>query len=120
MEVVSVTQTRIKLMAEYYNIILWWNDGRRVGPIELDDLPISDALKTDLAEWGKVYYKQLNPDDPKDDTHFLKGSEKVRFERQGRTLWGRLQRELGSDYHVSYFSELDHRLHEPESSSDQS
>ena len=99
---------RIKLMAEYYQLALWWADDR-VGSIDPAELPISQLLRDDISSWAKKYHNSLNWDSPAESVGFNE-TDRAAFEAEGRTLWQRLSREL-PDYDVMYLSQEGRLLH---------
>jgi hypothetical protein len=94
-------------MAEYGELALWWA-GRRAGPIDRVQLPISQSLREDIAAWAEKYDRTLNKESP-DESGFSNAKEEEEFEVEGRELWERLSREL-PEYEVLYFSEVQQRL----------
>lgn len=102
----------LKLMTDY-NCPPLWESGGDVGPIELDTLSLSPALRTALQAWADTYDGILNRDDPA-SSGWASQEDRRSFEREGLRLWGALQAELGPAVKIVYHSEMDHRVHEPE------
>src|SRR5262245_17017201 len=94
-------------MADYYCSPLWDRDGDPYN-INLDTLPISSQLKRDLDEWAGRYDANFN------DDHTLIGfaspKDRIKFVEDGRELWTQLQVELGSDYTVAFFDDIQQQL----------
>jgi len=102
---------KIKLMAEYYGCVLWEAGGHRVGDIEPETLPISEGLVRDLRAWADAYDSILNQDCPQ-DSGFNTPEEEAAFDAEGRRLWAELRSQLGADYQVVYFSNVDLKTYE--------
>lgn len=103
----------IKLMAEYGGTVLWPASGQMVGPIEPASLPLSNKLLLDLRKWADWYDSFLDPNCPQ-DSRFATPREEADFEVEGRRLWRELDRELGLDFKVDYYSETEGRIIEYE------
>jgi hypothetical protein len=88
-------------MAEYGCQVLWWDGGDQVGPIEPDDLPLSDQLKSRLLAWGQAYDAILNMDDPA-SSGFPSPQAQAAFTAEGQELLELLKQELGNGYAVRY------------------
>jgi hypothetical protein len=58
-----------------------------------------------LLNWQKIYDGIIDWDDPA-AAGFASLEEEIAFEREGVNLWQQLQRELGNDYEIVYFSQL--------------
>jgi hypothetical protein len=106
------TRRTLKLMTDY-NCPPLWESGGDVGPVELDTLPLSPALRKALQAWADTYDGILNRDDPA-SSGWARQEDRHSFEREGLRLWGALQAELGPAVRIVYHSEMDHRVHEPE------
>lgn len=98
---------KIKLMAEYNSSPLW--DMETADNLELEELPLSGAIRQRLNDWARVYDRLLNWDDPADSA-FPDPAAREAFDREGTLIWQQLQAELSPDYQVFYFSEKHHRL----------
>jgi hypothetical protein len=107
---------QIKIMADYFCSPVW-HDGpyRRdatgeiiadpklaVGPIELDDLPVSDDLRDDLEAWADRFDATLDMDDPARSVGFEPPDSPDAFIADGAALAARVQDELGTDWIVRY------------------
>ncbi len=98
-------------MAEYGGTVLWSLDDDNVGPIEqgsMGSLGLPPELQKDLQRWAEKYDATLNEDYPP-DSGFV-GSEEEDFENEGKRLWHGLEKALGSDWEVFYFSSKEGRL----------
>jgi hypothetical protein len=87
----------IKLMADYHCHPLWHVSADVVGDIDPSDLPISSALRAELADWAQAYDETLNMDAPQNSGFSSEASEES-FKAEGRRLAECLRQELGSEY----------------------
>lgn len=99
---------RIKLMTDYGAHPLWWMDGGRSDPYNLDprELPLRAETAARLEAWAGWWDSILNLDDPA-AAGFSSAEEELAFEREGRALWATLREELAGRYEVHYFSIYD-------------
>ncbi|MEG4066376.1 hypothetical protein QUA42_03320 [Microcoleus sp. Pol11C2] len=102
--------TRIKLMTDYNYYPLWDMDD--VGDIDPRELMLSEATIERLLNWQKIYDGIIDWDDPA-SAGFASTQEEIAFEREGISLWRQLQKELGDDYEIVYFSQLLQRVINP-------
>lgn len=102
--------TRIKLMTDYNYYPLWDMDD--VGDIDPTELPLSEATIERLLNWQKIYDGIIDWDDPA-SAGFASSQEEIAFEREGISLWKQLQKELGDEYEIVYFSQLLQRVINP-------
>ena len=94
---------RIKVMADYECPCLWWDgEAEKVGPIELDELPLSDSLKADLQTWTDQYDATLSRDDPL-RSGFSTPEGEAAFHARGRSFVKRLEAELGPSARIRYW-----------------
>lgn len=98
---------RIRLMADYQYFPLWEMDD--VGDIDPNELPLSEETITRLLKWQKIYDETMNWDAPS-MSNFASKEDLIDFEIEGINLWNELQKELGEDYQIYYFSQLEGRL----------
>ncbi|MBD1936406.1 hypothetical protein H6F73_03590 [Microcoleus sp. FACHB-68] len=98
---------RIKLMTDYDCYPLWDIDDP--GDIDPSELPLSEETVKRLLQWQQTYEGIMNWDDPH-SAGFASEADRVAFEEEGISLWQQLQQELGNDWEVSYFSELQGKL----------
>jgi len=104
---------RIKLMADFDCYPLWdMDDG---GDIDPTDLPLSEGTIERLLNWQNIYDGIIDWDDPA-SAGFASEKEKMVFEREGISLWKKLQKELGDEYEIVYFSQLLQRVINPSKS----
>jgi len=101
---------RIKLMPDYSCYPLWDRDDG--GDIEPWELPLSEATIERLLNWQDIYDRTIDWDDPA-SAGFASEKEKRVFEREGISLWKQLQKELGDEYEIVYFSQLLQRVITP-------
>jgi len=101
---------RIKLMPDYSCYPLWDRDDG--GDIEPWELPLSEATIERLLNWQKIYEGIIDWDDPA-SAGFASAQEEIAFEREGISLWKQLQKELGDEYEIVYFSQLLQRVINP-------
>jgi hypothetical protein len=101
---------RIKLMPDYNCYPLWDRDDG--GDIEPWELPLSEATIERLLNWQDIYDATIDWDDPA-SAGFASEKEKRVFEREGISLWNKLQKELGDEYEIVYFSQLQQRVLNP-------
>ncbi|MEG5163802.1 hypothetical protein QUB37_25810 [Microcoleus sp. AT3-A2] len=101
---------RIKLMPDYSCYPLWNRDDG--GDIEPWELPLSEATIERLLNWQDIYDQTIDWDDPA-SAGFASEKEKRVFEREGISLWKQLQKELGDEYEIVYFSQLQQRVLTP-------
>ncbi|HAT14909.1 MAG TPA: hypothetical protein DCS91_16235 [Microcoleaceae bacterium UBA11344] len=98
---------RIKLMPDYSCYPLWDRDDG--GDVEPWELPLSEATIERLLNWQKIYDGIIDWDDPA-AAGFASVQEEIVFEREGISLWLQLQKELGDEYEIVYFSQFQQRV----------
>jgi hypothetical protein len=98
---------RIKLMPDYSCYPLWDRDDG--GDVEPWELPLSEATIERLLNWQKIYDGIIDWDDPA-AAGFASAQEEIAFEREGISLWLQLQKELGDEYEIVYFSQFQQRV----------
>lgn len=89
-------------MADYDCPPLWWDDRVQVGPIELDETDLLDALKAELGAWAARFDATLDRDHPP-DSGFALLDEEADFHACGRDLAGRVALALGGGAQVRYW-----------------
>lgn len=96
---------RIKLMTDYGAHPLWWMDGGRGAPYNLDpvELPLRAETVARLEAWAEWWDSILDLDDPA-ASGFSSPAEELAFEQEGLALWAILREELAGMYEVHYFS----------------
>ena len=78
---------KIKLMCDYYSFPLWWcSPEREAGDIDPEKLPLSEELKHDLLEYGKLYDSFLDIEEP-NKTYTMSLSSTKQFINLGIKLW---------------------------------
>jgi hypothetical protein len=90
---------RIELFCDYGADPLWARDSRgESGMVEIDSLPLSEALSRDLRAWAKSFMDITWPPDTRvaDQAMFRLHSQ------EGAELAARLRRELGDGVEVVY------------------
>ncbi len=93
---------KIELMADYNCYPLWWANGD--GNIDPSTLPLTSKTLKSLEEWAAIYDTLLNEDDPA-ASGFPNDEARDVFDQKGISLWQLVQKELGLEYEVGYFSE---------------
>jgi hypothetical protein len=100
----------LKLMADYNCFATWDTDAPdNVNP---DELPISMELKSRIHEWEAEFDSTLNRSDPASSGFPTEAALRY-FDLEGMKIWQSLKDELGSEYHVQYFSRASHTLLDP-------
>ena len=89
----------VKLMPEFMCDPIWHDGGSEMGPISPFDLPISRSLAQAVSDWDKKYQETYNDSYPP-DSGFSSLENEEAFYREGETLVGKLQKELGDNYRV--------------------
>ncbi len=90
---------KIKLMADYGCFPLWEANEGVVGNVDPITLPISEALKEQLAVWKNNYEQTLDMDDPL-ASGFPSQVEENLFKQMGESLLTWLQLELGDEFEI--------------------
>ncbi|MBO5797332.1 MAG: hypothetical protein J6R77_03180 [Clostridia bacterium] len=85
---------------------LWCGDDETtarygVGPIQFDDLPLSDSLKATLLQMGEEYQTALNWQYPPDPSPWT-AEHRADFLRRSEDVYRQLVEELGAEHHVLY------------------
>ncbi len=71
-------------------------------PVEIEDLPISDALKNELASWSEDYQRIIMLDM---QDRYSESKKIDSLDNRGVLLSRQLARELGNNTKVKYYSE---------------
>ena len=101
---------QIKLMVDYNCWPLWeYEDKDLVDNLHPSELSLSSEIKERLLNWQNIYDGIMNWDDPA-SSDFASEAEKMAFEKEGINLWQVLQKELGNEYEVVYFSGIKCRV----------
>lgn len=101
---------RLKLLPEYEASPVWWGQ-QPFGEVDVNTLPITNELKSEVLQWAQLYWATLCVEDPV-RSGFPTLQTKEAFDRLGKLLWERLRGELGPAYIVQYFSVMDNKLHD--------
>ncbi len=90
-----------RLVSEYLAYPIFCSDLDKMGHVAIDDLPITEYLKSDLRAWDEAFQSTFNdayPPDSRFESHELQEAHW----RQGEELLKRLQDELGDGYRIEY------------------
>lgn len=90
-------------MPDYQSYPLWWSGGSEVGNIDPVSLALGSETLYRLESWSEIYDATLNLDDPSVSGFPDEEKEKT-FEIEGINLWKQIQKELGEEFEVSYYS----------------
>jgi len=95
---------RLVLVADRSGEIRWWDPSASRGPLEAEDLPMSQELKRDLQRLREASAEQRAQTEP--GARGIEGIEadwdRQRLEAQAATLWRRARAELGGRYAVGF------------------
>jgi len=101
---------KIELLADYGCSPLWeYEDNDLVDNAPPSEYPLSEATIERLLNWQKIYDGIIDWDDPA-AADFASVQEEIVFEREGISLWLQLQKELGDEYEIVYFSQFQQRV----------
>ncbi|MGR2741122.1 hypothetical protein ACUY1T_21980 [Billgrantia sp. Q4P2] len=92
----------LRLVKEYMAGPIFCPDPERMGHVEVDELPISQALKAQILAWDSEYQATFNDDYPPDSGFGSPEAESMHI-AEGSRLAKSLQQELGGDYMVEYY-----------------
>ncbi|HEV2953042.1 MAG TPA: hypothetical protein VG015_03005 [Candidatus Dormibacteraeota bacterium] len=95
-------RTWVKVMARQGSGPLW--EPRTHSNLSPADLPIDNALTSDLVCWAAQYDSTFGGG-PEDSSGFASREEALEFVERGRDLVERLQESLGNSWHVEYIPE---------------
>ncbi|MBB4929356.1 hypothetical protein F4561_000176 [Lipingzhangella halophila] len=101
-------------MADFECYPLWVRDESRGDEIHENTSPhsswigLSDELATALNHWADEFDATLDPDDPK-ESGFRSQEDWSRFVRRGRELAERVSGEMGEEWSVLYFDDLERK-----------
>ncbi len=103
----------ILLMCDYSADPVWWgSDGSVMA--ELSELPLRKQTKVELRAWAERFEEGENAP----WAHKWPSDEaRIEFDHEGRRLWAVVQEDLGPDWVVGYFSEVDGRRYWPDDES---
>lgn len=72
-----------------------------MGHVDVDDLPLSQELKSKIIEWDGKYQSTFNSDYPP-DSGFTSSEAKLQHASEGEQLAKSIQQELEGSYTVEY------------------
>ena len=101
----------IKLMADYGCFPLWEATEKSLVNLNPEDLDLPKELSESLDQWASDYEATLNRGNPV-ISEFSSKEDGHKFEIQGRQLHQKLKKQLGLDFHVTYFSAGESKLYE--------
>lgn len=102
----------IKIMPEYGCSPLWLYEGYNAAKsIEIKEVNISEGLKSKIQNWADIYESTFNEDYPP-DSMFSNSDDEKSFEVEGLEIWKQLQKEIGNEYVIRYFSILNNKVYE--------
>lgn len=93
--------TTLRLAKEYMAGPLFCPDPERMGHVDIDRLPISPSLKSQILIWDCEYQETFNEDYPPDSGFSSLDAERL-HSAEGERIAKSLQQELGGDYAVEY------------------
>lgn len=93
--------TSLRVSSEYMVSPVFCEDSNSMGPVELDELPISNELKKSIGDWDRRFQETFNSEYPP-DSNYPQGSDKKTHDSEGRRLVQALQTELGTTYDITY------------------
>ncbi len=100
-------------MWDYGCWALWQYDGQIFDNADPATFPLSASTLARLEAWSAIPDAKLAEVKYPPDIKWT-AEEEQKFEAEGRALWVILQRELGSGYHVVYYSTTEGRVLLPE------
>jgi hypothetical protein len=92
---------QLQVLADYESFPVWWPGPSSVENVDPATLPVSQELAAALMRWAEEFDRTLNQEYPPDSGFPLERDRRAFLER-GRHLAGRLARELGPGYRVTY------------------
>lgn len=91
----------LRLVKEYMAGPIFCPDPERMGHVEVDELPISQALKVQILAWDSEYQATFNDDYPPDSGFSSPEAESMHI-AEGSRIAKKLQLELEGTYTVEY------------------
>ena len=91
----------LRLANEFLAYPIFCPDLEKMGHVAINDLPITECLKSDLRAWDEAYQSTYNDTYPP-DSGFASHELLEAHWRQGEELLKRLQVELGDGYRIEY------------------
>lgn len=92
---------RLRLANEYLTEPIFCPDLNAMGHVDVDELPLSQELKAEIAAWDSEYQATFNGEYPP-DSGFSSPEVELQHMAVGQQLAKRLQQELGEGYAVEY------------------
>jgi len=97
-----LAETRqLQVLSDYECFPLWRPGSSGVENVDPATLPVSGELAAALLRWAEAFDATLNQENPA-DSGFPLERDRQAFLQRGRDLAGRLARELGPGYRVTY------------------
>lgn len=93
---------RLRLTSEYLAGPIFCPDADKMGHVDIEDLPLSQELKTRISAWDSEYHATFNSDYPP-DSGFATHEAELRHIAEGEQLAKMMQQELESSYTVEYY-----------------
>lgn len=91
----------LRLTTEYMATPIFCTDPEEMGHLDVDDLPISDALKKNLKNWYQEYQSTFNEEHPQ-NSGFCSLQMAIVHAKKGESIAKQMQIELGENYRVEY------------------
>lgn len=88
--------------AAYMTSPFFCHDIDDIGPIEIDDVPISSKLREDIRNWDFEYQHTLNEDYPP-DSKFPTPDLQILHNTRGFELAFLIQKELGNNFLINFY-----------------
>ncbi|WP_207265833.1 hypothetical protein [Pseudomonas sp. GW101-3H06] len=92
---------KLRLTNEYLAGPIFCPDTDRMGHVDIEDLPLSQKLKSKIIEWDSEYQATFNSDYPP-DSGFITPEAELRHIAEGEKLAKLIQQELEKNYTVEY------------------
>ncbi|WP_312381746.1 hypothetical protein [Stutzerimonas balearica] len=92
---------KLRLASEYLAGPIFCSEPDAMGHIDVDDLPLSQELKSEITVWDSEYQATFNSDYPP-DSGFGSPEVELRHIAEGQQLAEKMQQELGGEYKVDY------------------
>jgi abortive infection bacteriophage resistance protein len=96
-------------MPEYQCSPIWELKHDGLVNLSLNELTVTKELKRDIQSWNSVFEETYDSSYPP-NSRFPNKRSLEQFDKEGRTLWLRLQKELGAGIEVEFFSVAEQRL----------
>lgn len=93
--------TPLRLANEFFAPPIFCPDPDRMGHVAVDELPVSDSLKSALKAWDAAYQSTYNDSYPP-DSGFHSSELQEAHRKRGEELADLLQAELGDMFRIEY------------------